>query len=163
MKSRHHVTKIMVLFVTVLMITSCQVVVSQDFLKEKFFHEEGISKPRPPDEISLLSFHGRYIFATKDGNWTIRQEPIFEPCGQFTLRHTWNGKVTLETCHGRFITAPNSGENRGDWMLKQETKPGECGEFSMYELGDDRVAFKTCAGNFFTAGDNGLGWEGELR
>lgn len=123
-----------------------------------------ISTPLPTKQIALLSYHQQYVVAKDEGDdWAIRQEPVSEPCVYFTMRRTWNGKVVLESCHGHFVTAPESGQYREDWILRQETKPGKCGEFDMYELGNNRVAFKTCTGNFLTAGDNGLGWDDKLE
>jgi hypothetical protein len=91
----------------------------------------------------------------EDDNWALRQETELSECGRFTQHHLANGKIALETCHGRYITAPRTGTERQDWMLGQESKLGPCGQFDLYELGSDRVAFKTCAKKFFTAGDGG--------
>jgi hypothetical protein len=123
-----------------------------------------IINPPPPIEVALKSFHGRYITAlgAEDG-WMLTQETELLPCGRFTLHHLANGKITLETCYGRYITAPDSGDTRQDWILSQESKLGDCGQFDLYELGNDEVSFKTYAGRFFTAGvADDAGWEGEL-
>jgi len=118
--------------------------------------------PTPePQDIVLKTFHGRYVIAQDEADgWTLRQEASFDDCGWFNLQYLINGKVALESCHGRYVTSPEDGSAREDWLLSQQTELGECGQFDMYELGGDRVAFKTCAGNFWTAGD--AGWPAEL-
>ena len=111
--------------------------------------------------VAFVSFHGRYVTAmgTED-NWSLRQEPELGECGWFTQRQLDDGKITLETCHGRYVTAPQSGTTRWDWMLGQESELGDCGQFILYDLGRDGVALETCAGKFVTAGDGN--WPGEL-
>jgi hypothetical protein len=110
--------------------------------------------PLPPIEVAFKSFHGRYVTAMEeDDNWALRQETELRDCGWFTLHHLANGKIALETCYDRYVTAPQNGTTRRDWMLGQESELGNCGQFDLYDLGSDRVAFKTCAKNFFTAGD----------
>jgi hypothetical protein len=118
--------------------------------------------PTPvPHDIVLKSFHGRYVIAQNGAEgWTLTQKPGFTECGWFNVQYLINGKVALESCHGRYITSPEDGSTRGDWLLSQQTELSDCGQFDMYELGGDRVAFKTCAGNFWTAGDGG--WPTEL-
>lgn len=112
-------------------------------------------------EIALLSFHGRYVTATGGGSgWLLRQEPGLSPCGWFTLHHLDGGKVALQTCHDRYVTAPETGATEPDWMLWQESELGDCGRFVLHERSDG-VAFETCAGRFFTAGD--LSWEPGLE
>jgi hypothetical protein len=111
-------------------------------------------KPSPPIDVVFKSLHGRYVTAMgEDDGWVLRQETELSECGWFTQHHLANGKIALETCNGRYVTAPESGTERLDWLLGQESKLGECGEFDLYELGSDRVALKTCVGNFVTAGD----------
>jgi hypothetical protein len=108
----------------------------------------------PTQKIVLLSFHGRYVTAMGgDDGWALRQETELSECGWFTQHHLANGKIALETCYDRYVTAPKSGATRRDWMLGQESELGNCGQFDLYDLGSDRVAFRTCAENFFTAGD----------
>jgi hypothetical protein len=108
----------------------------------------------PPIEVAFKSSHGRYITALGEADgWALRQEAELSDCGWFTQHHLANGKIALETCHGRYITAPQTGAQRLDWMLGQTSELSGCGQFDLYDLGDDRVAFKTCAGNFSTAGD----------
>jgi hypothetical protein len=115
-------------------------------------------RPLPPVEVAFKSFHGRYVTAMDgDDDWLITQESGLRECGRFIQHHLANGKIALETCNDRYVTAPESGIERPDWMLGQESKLSKCGQFDLYELGNDRVAFKTCAGKFFTAGDQG--WE----
>ena len=119
-------------------------------------------KPPPPMKVAFKSHHGRYVTAMgADDDWALRQEIELSDCGWFTQHHLANGKIALETCYGRYVTAPKSGVTRRDWMLGQESKLGNCGQFDLYELGSDRVAFKTCADKFFTAGDSG--WDPGLE
>jgi hypothetical protein len=119
-------------------------------------------KPLPPKKVAFKSHHGRYVTAMgADDDWALRQEIELSDCGRFTQHHLANGKIALETCYGRYVTAPESGVTRRDWMLGQESKLGNCGQFDLYELGSDRVAFKTCADKFFTAGDGG--WDPGLE
>jgi hypothetical protein len=115
-----------------------------------------IRRPPPPIEVVFKSFHGRYVTAMgEDDDWSLRQETELSECGRFIQRHLANGKIALETCYGRYVTAPITGIERPDWMLGQESELGKCEQFDLYDLGSDRVAFKTCAENFFTAGDGG--------
>lgn len=118
--------------------------------------------PTPaPEGLAFKSPHGRYVIAQgEEKGWVLSQEPGFSECGWFNVQTMINGKVALESCNGRYVTAPDSDGSREEVMLVQETELGECGQFDMYKLGEDRVAFKTCAGNFWTAGDGG--WPGEL-
>jgi hypothetical protein len=118
--------------------------------------------PLPPIEVAFKSFHGRYVTAMgEDDDGVLRQETELSDCGRFIQHHLANGKIALETCHGRYVTAPESGTERLDWMLWQESELDDCGQFDLYDLGSDRVALKTCAGRFFTAGDGN--WPGELE
>jgi hypothetical protein len=115
-----------------------------------------IVKPLPPIEIAFKSFHGRYVTAMgEDDDWVLRQKTELTDCGRFIQHHLANGKIALETCQGRYVTAPKTGDTRSDWMLGQESELSDCGQFDRSDLGSDRVAFKTCVGNFFTAGDGG--------
>jgi hypothetical protein len=118
--------------------------------------------PPPPTEVAFQSSHdGRYIIAMGgDDHWALGQEAELNECGQFIERHLANGKIALKTCHGRYVTAPQNGDERQDWMLGQETKLSDCAQFERYDLGSGRVALKTCAGRFLTAGDGA--WPGEL-
>jgi hypothetical protein len=105
--------------------------------------------------VALLSFHGRFVAASGGGGgWLLRQEPGLSECVWFTLHWLENGKVSLKTCHDRYVTAPETGTTRADWMLWQEPELTDCGQFVLRELSDG-VAFETCAGRFFTAGDGG--------
>lgn len=111
--------------------------------------------------VALMSFHGRYVTATGGGGgWLLKQEPDLSDCGWFTLHHLGNGKVTLKTCHDRYVTAPETGTTELDWMLYQESELGDCAQFVLHELRDG-VAFETCAGRFVTAGDDS--WEPGLE
>ena len=105
---------------------------------------------------ALLSFHGRFVTASGGGgSWLIGQETNLSDCGWFTLRFLDDGKVSLMTCHGRYVTAPESGTTRTDWLLWQEPVLSRCGQFILHDLGSGRFSFETCAGRFFTAGDPG--------
>jgi hypothetical protein len=120
-----------------------------------------IVDPAPPAEIALQSFHGRYVTALGEGeDWKLSQTTELGDCGWFTLSYLANGKVTLKTCHNRYVTAPASDTETIDWMITQEIKLGRCGQFDLYKLGSDRIALKTCANRFLTAGDGY--WPGEL-
>ena len=111
-------------------------------------------KPQPPQVVALKSFHNRYVTATGESdNWRLKQKTELSDCGRFTLRHLANGKVALETCHHKYVTAPKDGAAREDWTLGQNDSLNDCGQFELYELGGNRLALKTCAGRFFTAGD----------
>lgn len=113
-------------------------------------------------KVALMSFHGQYVTAMgAGGGWLLRQYPDLRPCGWFTLHHLDNGEVTLKTCHGRYVTAPERGATKADWLLWQESELGECGQFVLHDLGGDEVAFETCAERYFTAGDGG--WEPGLE
>ena len=110
--------------------------------------------------VALLSFHDRFVTASGGGSaWLLRQEPHLGDCGWFTLHRLENGKVSLETCHGRYVTAPQSGTTRADWQLWQEPELTDCGQFVLHERSDG-LALETCAGKYITAGDGG--WEGDL-
>ncbi len=121
-----------------------------------------ITPPAPPIKVAFRSFHGRYVTAMgENSGWVLRQELELSECGWFTQHHLNNGKIALETCHDRYVTAPITGTARSDWLLRQELELGDCGQFDLYELGDDRAAYKTCAGKFFTAGNDS--WEPPLQ
>lgn len=165
MKRRKLILKLAILFAVMLTVSGCKIVVRERDLRSTLVATLGINTPRPPEEIALLSYHDRYVYATDEDNWAIRQAyevSGLKGCELFILEHRGNGKFTLRTCYDRYIIAPDSGDNRKDWMLRQESEPDECGQFEMYKFEGKGVAFKTCAGRFFTAGDSGLGWEGEL-
>lgn len=111
--------------------------------------------------VAISSFHGRYVTAMgEDDDWALRQEEELGPCGWFNQRRLEDGRITLETCHGRYVTAPTTGTTSWDWRLRQEPEPGDCGRFVVHDLGSDGVAFETCAEHFFTAGDGN--WPGKL-
>lgn len=116
----------------------------------------------PSRKIALKSVHGQYITAMGgDDDWVLGQDTGLGPCGWFTLQRYANGKISLVTCHDRYVTSPESGHDNADWLLGQEPELSDCGQFDLYELGGDRVAFRTCAGRFFTPGDYswpGLEW-----
>ena len=109
----------------------------------------------PREEIAFKSVHGRYVTAMGADDWTLRQISELRPCGRFIQHQLANGKIALETCYGRYVTAPSTGDTTSDWMLRQESELSDCGQFDLYDLGSDRVAFRSCVGNFFTAGDGG--------
>jgi hypothetical protein len=122
-----------------------------------------VIKPPPSIEVVIMSFHGRYVTALEEeGEWKLTQETELGLCGRFTLHHLANGKIALETCDGRYISAPSGCDTRRGCILRQNSKLGDTEQFDLYELGDYTVAFKTSEGRFFTAGDAGQGWEGEL-
>lgn len=107
--------------------------------------------------VALLSFHGQFLTAKAGGSgWWLRQEPVLHGCGWFTLQHLGNGKVSLRTCHDRYVTAPRTGGVREDWVVWQESELGDCGQFVLHESSEG-VAFETCGGRFLTAGDGGWG------
>lgn len=109
-------------------------------------------------KVTLLSFHGRFVIASGSSTgWLLRQESDLTDCGWFTLQFLDDGKVSLMTCHERYVTASGSGATRTDWLLWQEPELSGCGQFNLHDLGSGRVAFETCAGRFFTAGD--AGWD----
>jgi hypothetical protein len=119
--------------------------------------------PEPAMDIVLKSSHGRYVTAMgQENDWVLKQELAWSECALLTQESLPNGRVALKTCHGLYVTAPESGGPRWDWMLRQEPKLGECGQFDVYDLGSDRVAYRTCAEAFLTAGDGnwpaGLEW-----
>jgi hypothetical protein len=112
-------------------------------------------KPPPPVKVAFKSFHGRYVTAMgQEDSWGLTQDTELSDCGWFTLHHLTNGKISLVTCHDRYVTAPEAGTERLDWMLGQQAELDDCGQFDLYELGNNRVAFRTCAGRFFTAGND---------
>lgn len=117
--------------------------------------------PSPTLSIALITFHGRYVVAT-DGSqdWLLKQETSPGDCGRFTL-HDLNGKVALETCHHKYVTAAMTGTTSLDWALGQEPKLDDCGWFIRHSLGQNKVAFETCAGRYWTAA--GDSWEPELH
>lgn len=111
--------------------------------------------------VAFLSHHGRYVTAMgEEDGWALKQEEELGPCGWFTQRPLEDGRITLKTCHGRYVTAPTSGETSWDWMLGQDRDPGDCGHFAVHDLGSDGVGLETCAGRYVTAGDGN--WQGEL-
>jgi len=72
-------------------------------------------KPPPSIEVSFRSYHGRYVTARgEDDGWALRQDTELGECGRFIQHHLANGRVALETCYGRYVTAPNSGNLRLD-------------------------------------------------
>jgi len=114
-----------------------------------------------PIEVAFESFHGQYVTATRvGGGGLLGQERNLSDCGKFTLDYQDDGKVALVTCHGRYVTAPETGATRSDWKLWEESELSECGQFVLYDLGGGDVAVETCAGNVLTAGDGN--WPGEL-
>ncbi|MDY7075840.1 MAG: carbohydrate binding domain-containing protein [Chloroflexota bacterium] len=122
---------------------------------------EALTTAPATKKIALKSFHGQYVTALgAGGGWLLRQEPNLSDCAKFTLDYLDDGKVTLMTCYGRYVTAPRTGVTRSDWRLWQESELGDCGQFVLYDLGGNDIAFETCAGNFLTAGDGG--WPGDL-
>lgn len=136
----------------------------------------GCRKIDPPaltrtSTIDLVSYHSRYVTAQghKEG-FSLWQstEPGKDNCHLFTLYDLGTDKlkrrtVALKTCHGGFVTAPDSGSTRADWQVWQDPVLGNCGQFIMESQGNDKYAFKTCAGRYLSAGDAGLGWEGPLQ
>jgi hypothetical protein len=117
----------------------------------------------PSSVIALRSFHGRYVTALKETDgWSLRQSDEAEPgdCAWFTRYDLADGKIALETCHGRFVTAPRRGTQREDWEVWQESGLGDCAQFVVERHGDG-LAFKTCAGRYITAGDGG--WPAPLQ
>jgi hypothetical protein len=112
-------------------------------------------------KVALMSFHGRFVIASGSGaGWLLRQQPDLTDCGWLTLQHLENGKVSLMTCHSRYVTARKTGATPRDWLLWQDWELGDCAQFALHDLGRDGVALETCAGRFVTAGDGG--WPGQL-
>jgi hypothetical protein len=105
------------------------------------------------EKVAIISFH-------EEDDWALRQEEELGLCGWFTQRRLEDGNITLETCHGRYVTAPRQGTTRSDWMLRQERRPGDCGRFMVRGLGSGEVVLETCAGRLVTAGDGN--WPGDL-
>jgi hypothetical protein len=117
-----------------------------------------ISGEEPSVEVAFRSHHGKYVTAMGESDdWVLKQESDLSPCGWFALQHLNNGKVTLMTCHGRCVTASETGESREDWLLRQLPQATDCGEFLLHDLEHNRVALQTCAGKFVTAGDGDWG------
>jgi hypothetical protein len=117
-----------------------------------------ISGDPPPVEAAFRSHHGKYVTAMGESDdWVLKQESDLSPCAWFTLQNLANGNVTLMTCHGRYVTAPDAGGSRAECLLRQLSQETACGEFLLHHLGDDKVALQTCAGKFVTAGDGGWG------
>ncbi len=120
-------------------------------------------------KIALKSYHGRFVTALGvDGEWLLRQEPNLSDCAWLTPYNlnrdgAGNSVVALETCHGRFLTAPQRGATRLDRQVWQESTPGDCGQFTLEPQGDGPFAIKTCAGEYLTAGNAGGGWEPPLQ
>jgi hypothetical protein len=113
-------------------------------------------------KVVLMSSHRRFVTASGDRTgWLLRQEQELTDCGWFTLQHLENDKVSLMTCHSRYVTAPRTGGPRKDWLLWQEEELDDCGKFILHDLGRDGVALETCADKFVTAGDGN--WPDELR
>jgi hypothetical protein len=107
-----------------------------------------------PAVVAFRTDHGRYITATdEEEDWLLTQETTLSACGQFIQHHLANGRISLETCHDRYVTAPQGATSRLDARLAQESQADDRGEFDLYELGNERVAFKTGRAKFFTAGD----------
>jgi hypothetical protein len=116
----------------------------------------------PPVEVAFRSYHGKYVTALgADDNWVLKQESDLSPCAWFTLQRLENGNMTLMTCHGRYVMAPDAGESTVDWLLRQSPREEPCAEFLLEDLGHSIVALRTCAGRLVTAGDGG--WSGELQ
>jgi hypothetical protein len=113
------------------------------------------------EEVLLVSIHGQYVIADDEPPWALRQDTEVSDCGWFNLQYLANGKITLVTCMGRYVTAPDpdpeTDPSRADWMLGQESELGKCGQFDRYDMGGERIALKTCSGNLVTAGDGGWG------
>jgi len=104
--------------------------------------------------VILVSSHGRYVTAMPDD--TLRQTPELSDCGRFTLRRLDDGLVAIETCQGRWVTAPLTAVAAVDWKVTLSPSLGDCGQFVLHALGHNRAAFETCAGRWLTAvGDNG--------
>lgn len=110
-------------------------------------------------EVILISYHGRFVTASGSSGWLLRQESYLTECGWFTLHFLENGRVTLKTCHDRYITAPASGTTRADWRLFQQSELTDCAKFVLHQRSDG-IALETCASRYVTAGDGG--WPGDL-
>ena len=123
---------------------------------------------KPPPQIAIKSYHGRYITALGvDNGWVMTQDPAVGNCGKFTLFELGNNKVALRTCNGRYVTAPTMSnpnlvttQHDPQWQLWQESSLGDCGAFDMIEQPEGKVAFRTCMGMVVTAGD--VNWPGEM-
>lgn len=63
--------------------------------------------------IALVTCHGRYVNAPKDGttrwDWFLGQESQLSDCGQFELYDLGSDRVAFRTCAGRFFTAGDDG------------------------------------------------------
>jgi hypothetical protein len=148
------VTRWLLLIVAVVVLAGC--------------HRLAIPAGTPSARVALKSYHGRYVIAQgEEQGWSLRQvvEPGQDDCHWFTSHHlgqdgVGNAQVALETCYGRFVTAPRRGATRFDREVWQESGLGDCGKFTLEGQGDG-FALKTCAGTYLTAGD--AGWEAPLQ
>lgn len=85
--------------------------------------------------VALQSFHdGRFVTATGlEEDWVLRTEPQPLDCQFFTLQCLDDGKISLKTCHGKYVTAMDAEAGR-DWMLRAEaTGPREWEQFTMVD------------------------------
>jgi hypothetical protein len=122
-------------------------------------------------KIRLETAHGRHVVADgKQQDWSLRQSEgsAADPCQWFTQYDLGqdsrgNHSIALQTCYGRFVTAPLRGTSRLDRQAWQESALGDCGQFTREPQSDGRFAIKTCGGKYLTAGDAGPGWEPPLQ
>lgn len=131
-------------------------------------HRLAVPAGTPSTRVALRSYHGRYVIAQGAAqSWSLHQDVDLgqNDCGWFTHYDVGqdgvgNAQIALETCYGRFVTAPRRGTTRLDREVWQESGLGDCGKFTMERHGD-RFALKTCAGTYLTAGD--AGWEAPMQ
>lgn len=118
------------------------------------------------ERVALKSYHGRYVSALGVGeDWAVTQHPGPEPddCAWFTAYHLGEDsrgydRIALETCYGRFVTAPRRGTTRLDRLVWQESGFGDCGQFIVEPQDNGKFALMTCAGKYLTTGDDGPTW-----
>jgi hypothetical protein len=126
-----------------------------------------ISTPAPvsvvvrSEQVAIRTYHNKYVTAVnnKPGwSWELRAET--ETVGAwetFTIHYLDNGKVALETYHGRFVVAEGSA-GTSIIVRAEALERGAAEEFTLEQVGDDKIALKTAGGYYVTAGDAGWCW-----
>jgi len=133
-------------------------------------HRLAIPADTPSSTIALKTYHARFLIAQgEEQGWSLRQEVELgrDGCGLFARYDLGqdalgNERIALETCYGRFVTAPRRGTTRLDREVWQDSGLGDCAKFTLEPHGNG-FALKTCSGRYLTAGDAGAGWEPPLQ